>query len=324
MAFKLSDEQQELQRGFRDFVAGRFPIEKAAEIADGTSDEALWGDVAQMGVFSLRLPESAGGLGLSHVDAALVFEELGRAIVPGPTVWTHLAAGLVDGAATGETVVTGLDLTTNRHTPYVLEHLDAAHAALVLKDDGVYRLDPASIEAKPVEIPLDPLTPVRHAATLPAGDKIADAQTASSLSLLGSLLSSAMLLGIAQAASEMAISYAKERVQFDRPIGSFQAIKHMLADTFVRQELARAAVYAAAGTLDHPEVGDVATAIAEAKLVAGESAMKCCRTSVQVHGGMGYTWEVPVHYFLKRTWALETTFGTVDEHADRIAATFGG
>lgn len=324
MAFKLSEEQQELQRGFRDFIAGRFPIEKVAEIADGKADGALWGDVAQMGVFGLRLPESAGGLGLSHVDAALIFEELGRALVPGPTVWTHLAAGLLDGAATGETVVTGLDLTTNLHTPYVLESFDAARAVLLLKDDGVYRLDPGSIEAMSVEIPLDPLTPVHHAATLPPGEKIGDAQTASSLSLLGSLLSSAMLLGIAQAASEMAIAYAKERVQFDRPIGSFQAIKHMLADTFVRQELARAAVYAAAGTLDHPEVGDPATAVAEAKLVAGESAMKCCRTSVQVHGGMGYTWEVPVHYFLKRTWVLETTFGTVDEHADRIAATFGG
>ncbi len=324
MAFKLSDEQRELQRGFHDFVAGRFPIEKVGEIADGTPDTALWGELAEMGVFNLRLSEAEGGLGLSHVDAALVFEELGRAIVPGPLVWTHLAAGLIDGAATGTTVVTGLDLTTNRHTPYVLEHLESADAVLVLKDDGVWRLDPKQIEATPVDVPLDPLTPVHHAARLPEGERIADAETASALGLLGAALASALMLGIAEATSDMGVAYAKEREQFGKAIGGFQAIKHMLADTFVRQELARAAVYAAAGTLDHPEVGDVAVTIGEAKLVAGESAMKNCRTCVQVHGGMGYTWEVPVHYFLKRTWVLESTFGSIDEHADQIAATFGG
>ena len=277
-----------------------------------------------MGVFNLRLPESAGGLGLSHVDAVLVFEELGRALVPGPLVWTHLAAGLIDGAATGQTVVTGLDLTSNRHTPYVLEHLGAADAVLVLRDDGVWRIDPRQIESVLVTVPLDPLTPVHHAARLPEGERIADAQVSSALGLLGTTLCAATLLGISEATSEMGVAYAKERQQFDKPIGAFQAIKHMLADTFVRQELARAPVYAAGGTLDHPEVGDVATAVSEAKLVAGESAMKNARTCIQVHGGMGYTWEVPVHYFLKRIWVLESTFGTVDEHADRVAATFGG
>lgn len=239
-------------------------------------------------------------------------------------IWTHLAAGLIDGADSGATVVTGLDLTANRHTPYVIECMDAADVVLVLKDDGVYRVAPDQIEAEAVEVPLDPLTPVHHAARLPDGERVADANMASSLAMLGKTLASAMLLGICQTASDMGVAYAKEREQFDKPIGAFQAIKHMLSDTFVRQELARAAVYAAGGTLDHPEVGDVATAAAEAKLIAGESAMKNCRTCVQVHGGMGYTWEVPVHYFLKRTWVLESSFGSVDEQADQIAATFGG
>jgi len=323
MAFRLSHEQQELQRGIRDFIQGRLPLEKVAAIGNGAQDAGLWSELAEMGVFHLRLAESAGGLGLSHVDAALVFEELGRALVPGPLVWTHLAAGLIDGAATGETVVTGLDLTSNRYSPFVLEHRDVADAVLVLKDEGVWRVDPGSIEATPV-VPLDPLTPVHHAERLPDGERIADAQAAAALVLLGTTLCASMLLGISEATSEMGVAYAKERRQFDKPIGSFQAIKHMLADTFVRQELARAAVYAAAGTLDHPEVGDVATAVAASKLIAGESAMKNARTCVQVHGGMGYTWEVPVHFFLKRTWVLESTFGTVDEHADEIAAHFGG
>ncbi|MHC4494078.1 MAG: acyl-CoA dehydrogenase family protein, partial [Planctomycetota bacterium] len=82
-----------------------------------------------------------------------------------------------------------------------------------------------------------------------------------------------------------------------------------------RQELARAGVYAAAATLDHPEVGDVERAVSAAKLVAGEAAMKNSRSCIQIHGGMGYTWEVPAHYYLKRTWVLESLLGTVDEHA---------
>ena len=195
---------------------------------------------------------------------------------------------------------------------------------LLLRDDGVWRVAPGDIEAEPVPTPLDPLTPVHSATTLPTGERLADTATAAAIGLVGTTLAAAMLLGIAEATSEMGVAYAKERRQFDKPIGSFQAIKHLLADTFVRQELARASVYTAAGTLDHPEIGDVSSAVAQAKLIAGDGAMKNARTCVQVHGGMGYTWEVPVHYYLKRTWVLETSFGSVDEHADQIAATFGG
>jgi alkylation response protein AidB-like acyl-CoA dehydrogenase len=126
-------------------------------------------------------------------------------------------------------------------------------------------------------------------------------------------------LGIAEATLELALDYAKKREQFGRTIGSFQAIKHMLADMFVRQEVARAGVYAAGATLDHPEVGDVERAVAGAKITSSESAMKNARACVQIHGGMGYTWEVPAHYYLKRCWVLESVFGTGDEHAAELA-----
>ncbi len=88
---------------------------------------------------------------------------------------------------------------------------------------------------------------------------------------------------------------------------------------FTRVEVARAAVYAAGATLDDPEVGSVDRAVSSAKVTAGEAALKNTRASIQIHGGMGYTWEVPVHYFLKRTWVLETSFGTIDEHSEKIA-----
>ena len=100
---------------------------------------------------------------------------------------------------------------------------------------------------------------------------------------------------------------------------AFQAIKHILADMFVRQEVARAAVYAAGATIDQPDVGDVVRAVSVGKIIAGDAAMKNARACIQVHGGMGYTWEVPAHHYLKRTWVLESVFGTVGEHERRVA-----
>ena len=137
--------------------------------------------------------------------------------------------------------------------------------------------------------------------------------------LAGAALVSAQLLGIAEASHELAVEYAKGREQFGRAIGSFQAVKHILADMFVRLEVARAAVYAAGATLDDPGVGDVARAVASAKLVAGEAALRNARACIQVHGGMGYTWEVPAHYYLKRSWVLASVFGGGDEHAEDLA-----
>src|SRR5450756_315583 len=110
--------------------------------------------------------------------------------------------------------------------------------------------------------------------------------------------------------------YARERHQFARPIGSFQAVKHLLADMAVRAEVARAAVDAAACVVDDPAAGDAVRAVSGAKLIAGEAALHNAKGSLQVHGGMGFTWDVDVHLYLKRAWVLDTVFGTPDEHAD--------
>ena len=320
MDFQPSEDQRALQDGVRSFCAGRVTLDEIRKLDAVGFDRALWGELAELGSFSLRLPESLGGVGLETADAVLVFEELGRALAPGPLVWTHLAADLVDGAARGQTVVGGLDLAVEPQAPCLIEHRDHLDVLLVLRADGVWRLDPKAIDCQPIATPLDPLTPLHHAAALPPGERIAGASEVARLRLEGAALVAAQQLGIAIATQEMAVGYAGKREQFGRPIGSFQAIKHMCADMFVRQEAARAAVYAAGATIDDPEVGDVTRAVAAAKILAGEAAMKNARTCIQVHGGMGYTWEVPVHYFLKRAWVLETTFGTIEEHADRVAS----
>jgi alkylation response protein AidB-like acyl-CoA dehydrogenase len=300
----------------RSFCEGRVPAEALPDLAKrGGFDRALWRELAELGVFGLRLPESEGGVGLGSADAVLVFEELGRRLVPGPLVWSHLAAGLVPGAAGGEVVVGGLDAVT---PPLLVEHLDALDVLLVLRSDGVHRVDPRALRAQPIETPLDPLTPLHHLLELPRGERIPGAD-AGELRRVGAALAAAELLGIAVATQELATAYAKQREQFGRPIGSFQAIKHLLADAFVRQELARAAVYAAGAILDDPGAGDVERATSAAKLVAGEAALRNARTCIQVHGGMGYTWEVPAHFFLKRSWILESAFGAGAEHAAGMA-----
>ncbi|HEY8154874.1 MAG TPA: acyl-CoA dehydrogenase family protein [Myxococcota bacterium] len=319
MDFRVDEDQQALRDGIRSFCEGRVPLDALGELASKELDRTLWRDLAEMGVFQLRLPEAGGGLGLGMAEAVLVFAELGRRLLPGPLVWSQLAAGLVEGAASGEAVVGGLDRMLPGSEPILVEHLDQLDALLVLRPGGVHRLDPRSLRAEKVATPLDPLTPIFEAAGLPEGERIAGPEAAQQLRLEGGALIAAQLFGIAEATQELATAYAKGREQFGRPIGSFQALKHLLADMFVRQELARSAAYAAGATLDHPEAGDPARAVSSAKVVAGDAALANSRACIQVHGGMGYTWEMPCHYYLKRTWALAGLFGSGEEHSERLA-----
>ena len=133
------------------------------------------------------------------------------------------------------------------------------------------------------------------------------------------MVTAAQLVGIAGACTDAAVAYAKERQQFDKPIGSFQAVKHICADMLVRAEVARAAVHAAAAALDDPSSGDANRAASAAKLLAGQAAIANAKSSMQVHGGMGFTWEVDVHLYLKRAWVLDKAFGGSGDHADAIA-----
>jgi alkylation response protein AidB-like acyl-CoA dehydrogenase len=135
------------------------------------------------------------------------------------------------------------------------------------------------------------------------------------LRLVGTVLAAASLVGIAQGALDVAKEYALQRHQFGVPIGSFQAIKHLLADCYVRTELARSATYAAAAMVGGASVDDAGKAASTAKLLAGEAGITNGRTAVQVLGGMGFTWEMLPHYYLKRAWVLEESFGTGDAHA---------
>jgi alkylation response protein AidB-like acyl-CoA dehydrogenase len=305
MDFVLSEDQEALRDGIRSLCDGRFGIDRVRAGFDRT----MWDELAETGVFSLR----ADGFGWA--DAAVTFEELGRAVVPGPLVWGVLAHGTVEG------IVGGIERPRGT-AEAVVEHLDALDALVVLGADGIEQVDPKALDgAVPIDWPLDPLTPVHRVASLPSGAAIADADAAEEWRRAGAVITAAYAVGMSQACTEAATSYALEREQFNRPIGSFQAVKHMLADMAVRTEVARAAVHSAAVVLDDPDVGELERAVAGAKLLGGEAALHNAKTSLQVHGGMGFTWEVDVHLYLKRAWILDTVFGSADQHAEAVAAT---
>jgi alkylation response protein AidB-like acyl-CoA dehydrogenase len=307
--FDLSDDQRALRDGVRSLLAGAFPM---ARVRKGF-DRAMWDELGEAGVFGLL----ADGFGWA--DAAIVFEELGRAVVPGPLVW-----GLLAHDPDRPPRVTGGVERPAGGAPVLVEQLDALEVLVVLDADGVHELEPGALAATPVAWPLDPLSPVSRLPALPRGERIGGPDDATQWRLRGRVLTAAFAVGLAAAGCDLAVAYARERQQFGRPIGAFQAVKHLCAEMAVRAEVARAATHAAAVHLDDPGLGGIERAVSGAKLLAGEAAVANGRGATQVHGGMGFTWEVDVHLYLKRAWLLDTVFGSADLHADVVARTLDG
>jgi alkylation response protein AidB-like acyl-CoA dehydrogenase len=316
MDLELNEDEAALQEGLRSFLDGRFDMATVRAQADGL-DRGSWRELADTGVFGLRLPEADGGVGLGLTEAVLVFEELGRSLVPGPVLATHLAAGLVDGAATGDTVV---GLIERPADVFLLEHFEALDVLLAIDDDGIWTIDLLGLATEAVARPLDPLTPLHRVVDLPLGEPLAGPEVAATWRREGATLTAAMLLGMAARCTELAVAYAGEREQFGKPIGVFQAVKHLCADMLTRAEVARGIVYAAGVTLDGRGVDDVDRLVAAAKITAGDAAKGNGKACIQVHGGMGFTWEVDAHLFLKRAIVLDTAFGSVDDHCEAVSA----
>ncbi len=322
MDFELSDDQAALAEGIRNLCQGRFDIETIRGFAEsGGVDPGRWKELGDTGVFGLMATEADGGLGMGLADAVLVFEELGRAAVPGPLVGTFLAASAVPAALAGDHVVSLVEHTAdNAAGPWMVEHLDAAASVAVLGAESVSLIPAADLAGEALPHPLDVLTPVSRVQSLADGQEIGGPEVAADWRHRGSVLTAALQLGLAEASLELGVAYAKEREQFNKPIGTFQAIKHLCADMLTHVEVARAAVYAAGVHFDQPDTGDAVRAASVAKLLAGQAGDFCGKACTQIHGGMGYTWEVDVHLFLKRSWVLDTVFGDADDHTEAVAA----
>jgi alkylation response protein AidB-like acyl-CoA dehydrogenase len=315
MDFRLDDDQLALQDAVRSFCAARFPLDQLSTHEGRPLDRAAWGAIGALGVLGVMAPQTDGGAGLGAVEATIVLEQFGQHLVPGPVVWSILAAPLLPGVAGGERVVAGLEAPVPDGEPILVHHAADLDTLVVLRPDAVFACDRADLPEPVALTGLDPLTPIGRYPTLPEGDRIGGVAEAERMRQVGTTLSAALLVGVSTAALETARAHALERRQFGVPIGSFQAVKHLLADMYVRTGLARSATLAAAALLDASDGTDPAPAAGAAKVLAGEAAIDNARAAVQVLGGMGYTWAMPPHYLLKRAWVFEHVFGTTESHA---------
>ncbi len=326
MDFTITEDQATLTQGVRDYLAGVHTPEllRALDASDSRRSADVWQGLTEMGLPGLLVPEAQGGLGLSLLDAVLIAAELGRAGVAEPLADTALVAApllvkagnqdaLLSAIATGEAKV-ALQHPVN---PWVAD-LDGASHILSAKD-GTLLLAERSGSAEL----LDSVDPLRrlYSPIEPSGS---EAGPADALLDHAALIAAAQLVGIADAMLEQATEYAKNRSQFGQPIGSFQAVKHHLATAVVKIEFAKPVIQRAAIALQEG-TASASVHVSHAKLAASDAAWAMSETAIQTHGAMGYTYEVDLHFWMKRAWALSGAWGDRAFHLARIdTAVIGG
>ncbi len=322
MRFSFSDDQRALQRAVRELLDKECTPQHVRAASETGRIPGLWRKLAETGVAGLTVPESHGGLGLGCTDLVLILEEAGRAAVPEPLVETVAVAAPLLARGDDDRWLPGIasgDVTATFVSDAGLAaHAGSAGVVLVRDADGdaVFAAprEAVTITRQPSLDPTHPLFEIGGAAG--AGTRIANlGEEAFDRAAFGT---AAVLLGIAERVIEMAAAYAKERKQFGRPIGSFQAVKHLLASAFVRVEFARPVVYRAAATIDGGEVNRARDA-SHAKAAATEAATIACKAALQAHGAIGYTEEHDLHLWLRRAWTLASSFGDASWHRERLA-----
>ncbi len=346
MRFALSDDQISFRDAVRDLLAkeGTPAVVRAARDAPPRAlDRGVWDALGAMGVLGLLVPERDGGLGLDETYLVPILEECGRVALPHPIVETAMVAAPLLGADAGM-------VTTDLGGPLVSCAADA-DALLVVQGDALVLTPPSVVTLTPVATvdaarraariapdstggdasashasqPAPPVT-----AQSPRGDAasqvaivVTDDPAVIELALdRGALGTAAMLVGLGQAMLDLTVSYVQDRHQFGVPIGSFQAVKHHLADAALALEFARPTVWRAAWSVAHDEPTR-GRDVSMAKAMASDAAELVGRKALQCHGAIGYTVEADLHLYLKRTWALARTWGDSAHHTDRVAAALG-
>jgi alkylation response protein AidB-like acyl-CoA dehydrogenase len=327
--FTFTQEQQMMAGAFRELTADICAPQILRARFDGRDEhaESRWRRLAEMGLFGVLAAESDGGMGLADADFVLLAEEAGRAALPEPladqagvalpalrALATHPpVAALLPQLAAG----TARIAVVHPSNPYAWAPPGLTHW-LACDTEAVYLLDAADLETV-AQPSIDAGRALLRPAALPPGAQpVARGAAASELAerLLnrGALYAAAQALGVAERMLTISVEYAKERQQFGKPIGAYQAIKHHLATVAVKLEFARAAVYAAVAHVQDLGARSLA-AVSHAKLAATDAAELAARTAIQVHGAMGYSWEVDLHFYMKRAWALGGAWGDRSFHA---------
>jgi alkylation response protein AidB-like acyl-CoA dehydrogenase len=347
MHFAFTDEQEQLRRGARRFLEAHAASARVRAVAASETglDAEAWRRIAtELGWPALVVPEAYGGAGLGMVELVAILEETGRVLLPTPFFATSalatsvlLACGdeaaraellppIAEGALTATLAWPGaVDVRGGKLYGRIAQVVDGATAdrILVASGDGVHVVAGADAGLTRRALPTQDRT--RRLAEL-TFEGVAARAIGGGLDVAlahANVALAAEQLGGAQRCLEMAVDYAKTRVQFGRAIGSFQAIKHKCADLFVAVESARSAVYwaAAVAAQGAPELP---LAAATARATASEAFYKCAAENIQIHGGIGFTWEHDAHLFFRRARAGMTLLGDVAAQRERVATAILG
>ncbi len=332
MNFDFSDDQQAIKRTAHDLLADRFKPDTVRELAEAERyDDANWSELAELGWAGIAIDEAYGGQGLGTVELAILAEELGYTVAPVPFL-SNAAGGIaiqhagsdaqreqLPGIASGEARATA-GLLRNGVAALVPDADSAATIVLFDGSGGGVVLDAADCEIEPLAT-IDQTR--RYARVTPrdgAGEPLGG-DPGPALDRIATVVA-AEIVGVAQKTLEMAVEYARDRQQFGRPIGAYQGVSHRCADMLRETESARSTTYWAAWAADaEPETLPLASAMAKA--LASDAGWNVASSALQVHGGIGFTWEHDLHFLLKRAKVDGALFGSASEHRERVAALSG-
>lgn len=362
MNFAPTGDQMMIREAARGWLAQHVPATAVRAAMAGVAgfDADLWRMAAHdLGWAGLIVPEAAGGSGLGFVELAILMEEMGRVLYPSPFEATvvlaanvlmalgtdrylgRIAAGDLTATLAGPNAVGRVHFTRDgndyilsgrlRHVP------DGARAGLILVvatgGDGISSVFAVEGEVEATALPTMDQTRrqaelVFDELRLPADALLGPAGAAVPLALdRARVMLAAWAVGAAERCLEMTVEYTRGRVQFGRPVGSFQAVKHQAADMLVAVETARSAAYWAACVADETDhngdAGALARAAAAAKAWAGQAYFDCAATAIQLHGGVGFTWEYDVHLYFKNARAIEQMLGDPVCDYERLACLIG-
>ncbi|MFM0395761.1 acyl-CoA dehydrogenase family protein [Paraburkholderia phytofirmans] len=334
MDFVFNEDQEALVSSVRRFLMTEMTPELIRELWNtptGRSD-SIWDLFAAQGLTALSVPETHDGMGLGEVEWALLAQTYGYFAAPEPLLDTALVAvGMLEALpASGRRdallrdIAAGSARVSIAHpvNPYVSD----AHVAQVLlaeRDGELHWLTPHACRLNAVES-VDPSRRLFEVDWQSSSDTRVASRDEAAPILAGALdrgafAVAAQLLGLTQRVLDMAIDYSAQRKQFGKPIGSYQALKHLLADVAIRYEFARPVVHRAACAIADNDP-QRALYVSHARLAATAAAQLAARHAMQVHGAIGYTWELDLQIFMKRIWALVNSWGDTTFHKARVAA----
>src|SRR3954463_13066227 len=336
MNFDFSDDQQAIKRTAKDLLANRFKLERVRELAEaGEYDDPAWKELCELGWPGIFIEEQYGGQGLGVVELAILMEELGYALAPVPFLSNAAAGLLIQHAGSGEQRDRGLPGIASGEQRGTVAYVENGVASVVPDADSAdvivlfdSETDSASVvSADDVSIEsLKTIDSTRHYSRVTpngGGEELSGGRGPADEAIAPIAVAvAAELVGVSQRAMEMAVEYAKDRQQFGRPIGAYQAVSHRCAQMLLETEGARSATLYAAWTADH-EPESLQLAASMAKAYASDCGWRVTASSLQVHGGIGFTWEHDLHFFLKRAKTDGHLFGSAREHRERVAELAG-